>query len=236
MRRGAPMALMVMMTLTAVMAAGCGSNGGGGSGSIRPLGEEVNTEAEYITVSCANEVQACLLPCPADDLYVAINPWDYANSAACGACMEVTGPYGTVTVQVTQNCAGACARDEIELSETAFGMIADTGEGHAPVTWQLVSCDVTGPIAFHFEPESSEWWASIQLRNHRIPVETLEMRWTDGTWRNLPRQAHNYFEARDTPGPGPYTLRVTSVDQQQITEENIPLSPGELVPGTQQFQ
>ena len=72
MHRGAPMTLMVMMTLTAVMAAGCGSNGGGGSGSIRPLGEEVNTEAEYITVSCANEVQACLLPCPADDLYVGL--------------------------------------------------------------------------------------------------------------------------------------------------------------------
>jgi len=95
---------------------------------------------------------------------------------------------------------------------------------------------VTGPVAFHFEPESTEWWASIQVRNHAVPVERLEMIWTDGLWRELPRQMHNYFEAPGTPGPGPYTFRITSIDGQELLEEDIPLRPGELVRGTGQFQ
>jgi expansin (peptidoglycan-binding protein) len=223
--------------LLALLPAACDGNDGG---TLHPggrgLGEEVSTVAEWITVSCDREVQACLIPCPADDLYVAINPADYAGSQACGACMEVTGPRGTVTVLVTQNCASACVADEIELSETAFDRIADLAEGRADVTWKLVSCNVTGPIAFQFEPESTEWWASIQVRNHAVPVRSLELQQPDGTWRDLPRRMHNYFEADSSPGPGPYTLRVTSIEGQQLVETGIPLRPGGLVQGTQQFE
>ncbi len=211
-------------------------NGGTFQPGGRELGEEVETTAEYITNTCEGEVQACLSPCPSDDLYVAINPFDYAGSEACGACMEVTGPGGTVTVLVTQNCASACAADEIELSETAFGRIADISEGHDEVTWKLVSCDVTGPVAFHFEPESTEWWVSVQVRNHAVPVSSVELELPDSTWRDLPRQMHNYFEADSSPGPGPYTFRITSIDGQVIVEEDVPLRPGGLVEGTQQFE
>jgi len=217
-------------------AAACDDGGGTFQPGGRALGEVVATMAEYITIPCAEEVQACLLPCPGDDLYVAINERDYAGSEACGACMEVTGPRGTVTVLVTQNCGGACADGEIELSETAFGRIADVAEGQADVTWKLVSCDVTGPLAFHFEPESTEWWVSIQVRNHAVPVRSLELRRADGSWRDLPRRMHDYFEADGTPGPGPYALRVTSIDGQQLVEEGLPLRPGALVQGTRQFE
>jgi expansin (peptidoglycan-binding protein) len=221
--------------LLGAVAAACGSDGDPVRPGGRPLGEEVATVAEYITVACADEPSACSLPCPPDDLYVAITPWDYAGSEGCGACMEVTGPRGAVTVRVTQNCAGACAPDEIELSETAFGRIADTAEGRAAVTWKLVSCGVSGPIAFHFEPESTEWWVSVQVRNHAVPIASVELRLPDGGWRDLPRLAHNYFEADGHPGPGPFAFRVTAVDGQSLVEEGIPLRPGGLVGGTGQF-
>jgi expansin (peptidoglycan-binding protein) len=230
------MKLAPLLLLTLLAPACTAEDGGTFHPGGRALGEAVSTVAEYITVACDREVQACLIPCPADDLYVAINPWDYAGSAACGACMEVVGPLDTVTVLVTQNCGAACAEDEIELSETAFGRIADVAEGRADVTWRLVACSVTGPIAFHFEPESTEWWVSIQVRNQAVPVRSLELLQSDGTWRDLPRRMHNYFEADATPGPGPYTLRATSIDGRQLVEEGIPLRPGSLVQGTQQFE
>ncbi len=235
MRRSLARALTLLLLVKG--ASGCDWDSGpptqpGG----RELGEVVQTEAEYITHSCTSEVQACLLTCPADDLMVAINPDDYAGSEACGACMEVTGPLGTVTVKVTQNCASACAPGEIELSEEAFSRIADVSEGHAPVSWRLVSCTVTGNLAFHYEPESTEWWVSVQVRNHAVPIATLELQQSDGTWLALPRQMSNTFEAADHPGPGPFTFRITSIDDQVIVEPDVPLRPGELVQGTQQFE
>lgn len=217
---------------------GSGTTSGTGSGVPAGFGDVTRTTAEYITpdAACGTHEVACMLPCPADDLYVAINQWDYQNSQACGACMEVTGPNGTVVVTVIENCAGACAPGEIELSETAFAQIADVSEGHAEVEWRLVRCDLSGPIAFHFEPESSEWWVSIQVRNHVMPVASLELERPDGSWTGLERRAHNYFDTNDDPGTGPYTLRVTSIDDQQLIESNIPLRPGEEVAGTGQFE
>jgi expansin (peptidoglycan-binding protein) len=219
---------------------GDGDGGGGGDGGgkpARPFGEVTQTTAEYITPDAACETHdvACLLPCPADDLYVAINPTDYAGSEACGACMEVTGPLGTVTVSVIENCAGACVDGEIELSEAAFAQIADVSEGHAEVSWRLVSCSLSGPVAFHFEPESSEWWASIQVRNHVMPVRSVAVQTGDGGWLELTRRAHNYFDSNEA-GPGPYTLRVRSIDDQELIEPGIPLSPGALVQGQGQFE
>lgn len=166
-----------------------GSGGGGGSGGLGGAGGSglddplfqtpTATVAEYITpdaYACETEQSACGLPCPADGLWVAINETDFRDSATCSACMEVVGPLGSVVVEVVENCAGACENGEIELSREAFDLIGDASEGHVDVTWRLVPCERTGPIAFAYEADSHEWWAGIQVRNPALPVSALEHR------------------------------------------------------------
>ncbi|MFH2010441.1 MAG: hypothetical protein ABI333_27830 [bacterium] len=54
------------LVLFTVLLTACGDDGGVFQPGGRELGEEVSTMAEYITHSCAGEVQACLIPCPGD--------------------------------------------------------------------------------------------------------------------------------------------------------------------------
>ena len=56
---------------------------------------------------------------PANDLFVALSSPEYDGAAACGGYLTVTGPDGSVTVQVIDQCPD-CAAGHIDLSEPAF--------------------------------------------------------------------------------------------------------------------
>jgi hypothetical protein len=130
---------IVLLGAFAIKFWGCGHNGetakgenqpsarDGGLGAIDPgfsiddplFNQSTTTVAEWITpewYTCETEQSACGLPCPLNDLWVAINPKDFRGSAVCSSCMSVDGPKGTVVVEVIENCGGACDAGEIELS------------------------------------------------------------------------------------------------------------------------
>lgn len=175
---------------------------------------------------------ACGLPQPA--LHTAMNSADYDGSALCGAYVRATRPgHGTVTVQVTNECPD-CAPGQLDLSPAAFDRLARRIEGRVPVRWHVVAAPVRGPVAFRFKDESTRWWTQVQVRNHRYPVRTLELRRGDG-WLPLPRERYNYFTAADRPGPGPFTFRVTDGRGHRLVERGVRLSPGRVVSGRGQF-
>ena len=112
---------------------------------------------------------------PGDLNVAAMNGADYANSAVCGEFVRVSGPKGVVVVRIVDLCPG-CSPGQLDLSEQAFGQIANLVQGVIPVTWQVVSPDLAGPIAYHFKDGSNEWWTAVQVRNHRNPIARLEYR------------------------------------------------------------
>jgi expansin (peptidoglycan-binding protein) len=76
------------------------------------------------------------------------------------------------------------------------------------ITWQVVSPDLTGPIAYHFKDGSNQWWTAVQIRNHRNPIARLEYLDVGGQWITVPRTSYNYFvQTNPGMGPGPYTFR-----------------------------
>jgi len=252
--------LLVALPGSALLLLGCGGsdddpwNGGGGGSSTSssssssgstlsiddPLFQDYTaTTAEWITdeyYTCETEQSACGLPCPDDDLWVAINSTDFRNSATCSACMHVIGPLGEVTVEVIENCAGACVDGEIELSQEAFELIGDLSEGHAEVQWKLVPCVRNGPIRFSYEADSDEWWGGIQIRNPALPVTTIAIRYAqDPGWEQLTMDGWNHFPVSGDLGSGPFDFTVTAIDGQELLEEAIPYTPGGEVPGTGQF-
>jgi expansin (peptidoglycan-binding protein) len=77
-------------------------------------------------------------PSPEDPNVVAINKAQYPK-IACGQCLQVTGPSGTVKVRVTDVCPG-CERGDLDLSAQAFGAIAAPELGRVKVRWFVTPC------------------------------------------------------------------------------------------------
>ena len=71
------------------------------------------------------------------------------------------------------------------------------GKGRVAVSWKVVSCPeniVSGPMAYLFKQGSTvDWWA-VQIRNHRLPVDSVEVKNSAGLWQILERLPYNYFK------------------------------------------
>ena len=179
---------------------------------------------------------ACSFSASPGDLNVAaMNAPDYSNSAVCGEYVRVSGPKGTVVVRIVDLCPG-CSKGQLDLSVQAFSQIADLAKGVVPITWQVISPDLAGPIAYHFKDGSNQWWTAVQVRNHRNPIARFEYRGPGGAWIEVPRVSYNYF-VQENPGmgPGPYTFRVTDSYGNILVDSGIPLKADGTVNGGGQF-
>lgn len=179
---------------------------------------------------------ACSFGASPNDLMVtAMNAEEFQNAAYCGAYIRVSGPKGTVMVRVVDLCP-ECKAGHLDLSREAFAAIADLPQGRVPITWQVVSPELNGPIAYHFKEKSNQWWTAVQIRNHRNPIGRFEYRDETGQWVEVPRVYYNFF-VQDEPdmGPGPYSFRVTDWYGNVLTDSGIPFVENGTVNGIGQF-
>lgn len=167
-------------------------------------------------------------------LVAAMNHTDYGNSEWCGACIEVTGPKGSVTVRVTDQCPG-CSKGDLDLSQTAFDMIADHAAGRVSVTWHEVACDVTGPIGYHFKEGDTQYYTALQIRNTRYPIAKVEAM-VNGAYQDIPRKDYNYFVPTTGLGKGPFQFRVTDQRGHVVEDTGIELGDNVTRNGATQFQ
>jgi len=174
---------------------------------------------------------------PDDRMVAAMNGEEWDNAAYCGAYLRVTGPDGEVTVRIVNRCRDPiCIAGHLDLSYEAFGLIAEHVLGHVPITWQVVSPPISGPIVYHFKEGSSQYWTAVQIRNHRNPIAKFEYSPSAGEWVEVQRTYYNYFvQAEPDMGPGPYTFRVTDSYGNVLTDSNILLVVGGSVAGSGQF-
>jgi expansin (peptidoglycan-binding protein) len=104
------------------------------------------------------------------------------------------------------------------------------------ITWQVVSPDLTGSIAYQFKDGSNQWWTAVQIRNHRNPIAKLEYLNMGGQWITVPRTSYNYFvQTNPGMGPGPYTFRVTDSYGNVLTDSGIPHIEDGTINGANQF-
>jgi expansin (peptidoglycan-binding protein) len=164
----------------------------------------------------------------------AMNPIDYFGSLICGSCVSLTGPNATIRIRIVDLCPG-CAAGSIDLSPLAFSQIADTALGVVPITWHLVSCDLIGPIVYHFKDGSNQWWTAVQIRNHRNPIRSLEYLTQQQTFKKVNRTEYNYFVESDGMGQGPYMFRVTDIYGNTLIDSSIVHVENGDVPGKAQF-
>ena len=216
-----------------VATAACGGAGGDDppGGTCDAVPAEASGEGTYYAATGAGNCS--FDPSPNDLMVAAMNAVDYRTAAWCGACLEVTGPDGTVTVRVVDQCP-ECAEGDLDLSQEAFERIAPLAAGRVPITWRAVACDVTGPLAYHFKDGANPFWTAIQVRNHRYPIATLEALRGD-LYFELERLDYNYFVASSGLGVGPYHLRVTDQRGHVVEDTGIELGDDVTREGAGQF-
>ncbi|NJK81721.1 MAG: lipoprotein A-like protein [Chloroflexaceae bacterium] len=173
-------------------------------------------------------------PSPNDLMVAALNTIDYDNARLCGAYIEVTGPLASVVVRVVDRCP-ECAAGDVDLSREAFARIANPIDGRVPITWRIVSPDLTAPVRYHFKDGSNPDWTAVQIRNHRNPVATLEYQTSNGEFRAMPREQYNYFVESSGLGNGPYTFRITDIYGNTLLDTNIPFAENSEASGSGQF-
>ena len=166
---------------------------------------------------------------PGDLDVAAMNQTEYDGSNICGAAVEVVGPKGTVTVRITDRCP-ECGPSHIDLSEQAFAKVGNPVDGIIPITWRVVPRQVQGPVSYRIKEGSSQWWTAIQVRNHRYPIASLEVRGagTGGNWQRLPRQMYNHFLLESGVGAGSFQVRITASNGAVLTD-SIPSPEGDRI-------
>lgn len=181
----------------------------------------------------------CGFDATADLMVTAVADPDWAGSLHCGRCLEVWGPEATIVVRVVDRCP-ECPTGHLDLSAEAFDAIADPLLGIVPIAFRSVPCPVAGNLSVRQQEGSNPWWLSIQVRDHRHAVASVELRETGATtWQPMPRADYNYFVAQ-TGGSGfqfPLDLRLTDIHGHVVVESDLVSAavPGQAIPGTTQF-
>ena len=239
-RRFALRALGLPLSVSLSLAAGCGSpDGSGGTpqtpGTQPSIGMTYTGEGTYYGATGGG---ACSYdPSPQNLMVAAMNNPQWQNSAVCGMCVEVTGPKGDankIVVRIVDLCP-ECKTGDLDLSQEAFAKIADVSAGRVKISWQPVACSVSGPVSYKYKDGTSQWWMGVQVRNSRLPVSKVELM-EGGSPVALKAESYGYYTLSSPSGrPGPYSFRLTSINNVQITEPSVVLSPSTPVQGTQQF-
>jgi expansin (peptidoglycan-binding protein) len=181
------------------------------------------TATHYVLAGLPN----CSYPSPpANNLFVALSPSEYDGAAACGGYLTVTGPDGSVTVQVIDQCP-ECAAGHIDLSEAAFAELAPLGAGLINVHYQhLTDPPLPGPITMEVKSGSSQYWLALLAGNTGNPLASVQVETASGGWLGLARASYNYWIAQSGAGSGPFTVRLTDIEGDQVTLHNVALDPG----------
>jgi expansin (peptidoglycan-binding protein) len=199
-------------------------------------GARTSGEATHYELA-AGGMGNCSYPSPpAGQLYVALSPPEYGAAAACGSYLQVTGPDGSVTVEVIDQCP-ECQAGHIDLSEQAFARIAPLNTGLVPVSYQtLVDPPLPAPLSMLVKPGSSAYYLALLPVGTGNPLASVTVSQGAGNWRPLTRTTYGYWLAPSGAGPGPFTVRLADSVGHRATVSGIRLAPGVLQPtGTSMY-
>lgn len=157
----------------------------------------------------------------------AMNNEDYMNGLA-GAYIEITDKDGDkINVVITDRLPEG-KKGDIDLTRTSFEQIEPLVTGRMNITWKIIPLPTTEPIQYVFKPTSTQYWAEVQVRNHRYPIKKLEyFDSATNSYVELPRQEYNYFTAASGMGEEPYTFRVTDFYGHVLVDTGISINSTE---------
>jgi expansin (peptidoglycan-binding protein) len=135
----------------------------------------------------------------------------------CDACILVTTDAGkTALLRVVTY--GETSPNSIDVSPEAYAIL-HSNEPTRTMSWQFAKCPDTGAVFYEFQTGSSQWWTSLWVRNARVPLEKVEvMSPNHASYVELERGSDGTLTDPGGFGEGPFTLRLTGIDGQVVTD------------------
>jgi hypothetical protein len=164
----------------------------------------------------------CSLGSPATDAYVAVGRAEYADGAACGTYLDVTGPSGTTRVQVVDLCPG-CPAGKIDLSKGSFARIGQLSAGIIPVTYGPVrDPQLPGPLQVRLKGGTGYSSLTAVVNNHGNPLSAVELQTPTG-FVAMKHSSDNLWTAPTGPVAAPVSLRISDVYGHQAVVSGLAL-------------
>lgn len=158
------------------------------------------------------------------------------GGAVCDSCILITTATGRSIVArvVTYGVSGSPG--DLDVSPAVYEAL-NTGEFPRRMSYQFAKCPDTGPLRYEFQTGANVYWTSLWVRNQRVPLANVEVTSSNHpSFFSLRRESDGTLNDDGGFGAGPFTLRLTGVDGQVVTETFDGFEPGELVTSTQQFE
>jgi expansin (peptidoglycan-binding protein) len=194
--------------------------------AVTAAGAQTSGEATHYELASGGMGNCSYPSPPAGQLYVALPPSEYGAAAACGSYLQVSGPDGSVTVEVVDQCP-ECQAGHIDLSEQAFAKIAPLSAGLVPVTYRTIADPpLPAPLSMLVKAGSSAYYLALLPINNGNPLATVAVSQGAGGWQELSRTTYGYWLASSGAGPGPFSVRLTDSLGHQATVHGITISPG----------
>lgn len=112
--------------------------------------------------------------------HAALAPAAFGLGTACGTCLKITGPLGSVTARVAMSCPG-CAADQIDLDTPTFNAITGgNGSGIFDVQVQAIPCPVTGGLRWSMNAGTNPYYLNLTPANFKHPVDTVQVNFGSG--------------------------------------------------------
>ncbi len=158
------------------------------------------------------------------------------NGQMCDACVLITTAKGKSVLARVVTTGATQGLNDIDLSPSAYGAL-NQNEYPRDMTWQIAKCPATGNFAYQFQTGANIWWTSLWVRNVRLPIARVEVKSANHPdWSALKRANDGTYTDASGFGDGAFTLRVTAIDGQEVTDAIPSLQPGKLIPSQGQFQ
>ncbi|KAG3005573.1 hypothetical protein PC121_g18783 [Phytophthora cactorum] len=173
--------------------------------------------------------------------FVAINKVQWDDSMSCGRCAQVTctdpqcagRSKQSEIVYVVDQCPG-CNDGDLDLSPTVFKAITGMEPSRVEISWEFVTCPVSGKIKYCLKEGSNAFWAAIQPTHTVVGVDSVTI---DGKPTSMVASSFYFLLDGDSTEKSDLSnlkITMTSVSGETI-EDVLSFADGDCVEGKSQF-
>lgn len=150
----------------------------------------------------------------------AMNTTDFAQGAACGACVEASYNGRKVVLTIVDECPigsnPKCTKGHIDLSRKAIRQLEPNAslEDVKGVNWKYVKCPAAGNVKARLHPNQNADWQPVVIENGLYPIKSVTLNGTNAT-RTGNNSGGNAWIVSGKKAP--YTVSATDVNNNAIT-------------------
>jgi expansin len=151
----------------------------------------------------------------------AMNTTDFAQGAACGACVEASYNGKKVVLTIVDECPigtnPLCVKGHIDLSRKAIRQLEPNSslENLKGVSWKYVKCPAIGNVQARLHPNQNANWQPVVIENGLYPLKSVTLNGVNAT-RAGNNSGGNAWLATGLGAKAPYTVHATDVNSNAI--------------------